>query len=173
VGDQPGTVLSTELAEPAKAAPATRPVPPTKPPAPEPQANARPAEKSHFWLIHRDQLVLAGLCVVMLALLTAYWIRFSNWGKQPIEIERLEARKYDFRIDVNSANWVEWTQLDGIGDALARRIVADREQNGPFRSIDDLRRIKGIGPKTIERLRPWLKVDADPSESQRAQSAGP
>ena len=70
----------------------------------------------------------------------------------------LGSRQLDFRIDVNSATWVEWGQLDGIGDTMARRIVADREENGPFRSIDELRRVKGIGPKTLERLRPWLSI---------------
>jgi competence protein ComEA len=118
--------------------------------------------KTGFWLTHADQFVLALLSAVMLALLAAYWVRLTRWGTVPVEIEHLEPRQFDFRLDVNSATWVEWGQLDGIGDALARRIVADREQNGPFTSIDDLRRVKGIGPKTMERLRPWLTIDAEP-----------
>lgn len=115
--------------------------------------------KTGFWLTYGDQFVLALCAAVMLALLAAYWVRLSKWGTVPVEIEHLEPRQLDFHIDVNSATWVEWGQLDGIGDALARRIVADREQNGPFRSIDDLRRVKGIGPKTLERLRPWLSIE--------------
>jgi len=117
--------------------------------------------KTNFWLTHADQSVLALLSAVMLILLAAYWVRLSKWGTTPVEIEHLEPRQFDFRIDVNSATWVKWGQLDGIGDALAHRIVADREQNGPFRSIDDLRRVKGIGPKTLEKLRPWLSIESD------------
>ncbi len=124
----------------------------------EPPANEA---ASSFWLSHSDQAVFAVVLLVMLALLSAYWLRVTRWGTIPIEIDRLPARNVEYRIDVNSATWVEWGQLDGIGDALARRIVADREQNGPFGSIDDLRRIKGIGPKTLERIRPWLTVDSD------------
>ncbi|MEZ6123969.1 MAG: helix-hairpin-helix domain-containing protein [Planctomycetaceae bacterium] len=63
-----------------------------------------------------------------------------------------------FRVEVNSATWVEWTQLDGIGSKTAFRIIADREQNGPFRSIDDLQRVDGIGPITLERIRPHLEI---------------
>jgi competence ComEA-like helix-hairpin-helix protein len=60
-------------------------------------------------------------------------------------------------IDINTAGWHEWTQLPGIGDTLAQRIVADRQAYGPFRTIDDLTRVKGIGEKTLEKLRPYMK----------------
>jgi competence protein ComEA len=130
---------------------------------------------SNFWLTHADQFVLAFLAAVMLALLAAYWVRFTKWGTVPVEIEHLDPRQPNFRLDVNSATWVEWGQLDGIGDALAHRIVADREEHGPFNSIDELRRVKGMGPKTLERLRPWLTIESPPpnegkSSSRRARS---
>ena len=114
---------------------------------------------SHFWLTNGDQAVLAVLSFVLLCLLVASWVRLSRWGTAPIEIEHLHSQPLSFHLDANSATWVEWTQLDGIGDGLARRIVADREENGPFRSVDDLLRVKGIGPKTLERLRPWVTVE--------------
>jgi competence protein ComEA len=131
---------------------------------PSPTSNHRMAG---FWLSHADQLLLAFLCTVMLGLLVGYWARATKWGAVPIEIERSGPRKFEFRLDINSATWVEWTQLDGIGDALARRIVAEREANGPFLSIDDLRRVKGIGPKTLGKIRPWLAIGSDsPSQSE-------
>jgi competence protein ComEA len=113
--------------------------------------------------------------VAALALLVVYWIRLSNWGTRTVEIERLPSRQYEFRIDANSATWVEWGQIQGIGDALARRIVADREQNGPFRTVDDLARVRGIGPKTLEHLRPWVRIDeesppAAPLKRKRSKS---
>ena len=127
---------------------------------------------SSFWLSHSDQAIFAVVLFVMLALLAAYWLRVTRWGTVPIEIDRLPQRQVEYRIDVNSATWVEWGQLDGIGDALARRIVADREQNGPFRSIDDLRRVRGIGPKTLERMRPWLTVGSDSAEPGDNSASG-
>jgi competence protein ComEA len=84
----------------------------------------------------------------------------SGWGVQPIEIERLPERSLEFQLEINRATWVEWMQLEGIGETLAHRIVADRETNGPFVSIEDIGRVKGIGPKTIEKIRPWLRVES-------------
>jgi competence protein ComEA len=46
--------------------------------------------------------------------------------------------------------------LPGIGEVLARRIVEDRRQRGPFRDLGELRRVRGIGPKTLEGMRPYL-----------------
>jgi competence protein ComEA len=77
---------------------------------------------------------------------------------QPVEIVHPEGR-YQFQVAVNSATWVEWDQLDGIGPVLAKRIVADREEHGPFQSPEDLLRVKGIGSKTLEKMRPFLIVD--------------
>lgn len=57
------------------------------------------------------------------------------------------------RIDLNEATLEELQALPGIGPGLARRLVEDRERNGPFRSVDDLQRVRGIGPTRIGALR--------------------
>jgi competence protein ComEA len=143
------------------------------PAAPTPPAND--AVESHFWLTRRDQMVFGLLSLVALALCGLSWLRLTHWGTRAIEIERMPARQYEYRIDANSATWVEWSQIQGIGDGLARRIVGDREQNGPFNSVDDLSRVKGIGPKTLEHLRPWVRVSdetapSEPPKRKRAKS---
>ncbi len=143
---------------PEQVAPPPRAPSPTNPPAAE-------SVGSHLGLARRDQFVLGFLSVILLVLMAVYAVRLSNWGRTPVEIEHLPSHAYEFRLDINSATWVEFGQLDGIGDVLAHRIVADREKNGPFRSIDDLRRVKGIGPKILEKLRPWLQVDHGPADS--------
>ena len=56
------------------------------------------------------------------------------------------------RIDVNSATTAQLRALPGIGPALADRIVDDREANGPYSSLTDLERVRGVGPRTIRRL---------------------
>ncbi len=117
-------------------------------------------EPAYFWLRRGDQVVLAVLVAISFSLMVANWARLSGWGTRPVEIKRLEQHRFEYKVDINSATWVEWIQLDGIGEVLARRIVDDRKQNGRFHNIDDLQRVHGIGPKTIERLRPWLKVSA-------------
>ncbi len=57
------------------------------------------------------------------------------------------------RIDVNRATAAELAELPGIGPALAARIVAYREANGPFRTLDELTKVKGIGPATVGEFR--------------------
>jgi competence ComEA-like helix-hairpin-helix protein len=67
-----------------------------------------------------------------------------------------------YQVDINQATWAEWTPLVGIGETLARRITKHRTQNGRFETIAALRRVPGIGLRTIERLRPWLVVHPTP-----------
>ena len=59
-------------------------------------------------------------------------------------------------IDLNTATKAELMLLPGIGPAYAERIILSREDQGPFERVEDLDRVKGIGPKTIERLRPFV-----------------
>lgn len=61
-------------------------------------------------------------------------------------------------FDLNRATEAEWDALPGIGPAKARAIVEERERNGPFYGIDDLERVKGIGPKLVERLREAIEA---------------
>ena len=61
-------------------------------------------------------------------------------------------------IDINSATAKEFERLPRIGPQIAGRIVAYREKNGAFKRIDDITKVKGIGPKTLERLRPHLTM---------------
>lgn len=66
------------------------------------------------------------------------------------------------RVDPNRAGYEALLRLPGVGPVLARRILDDRARNGPYRSVDDLGRVSGIGPRTLERLRPRLAVGGDP-----------
>ncbi|MGZ8216283.1 ComEA family DNA-binding protein [Methylomagnum sp.] len=68
-------------------------------------------------------------------------------------------------LDINTATVEQLDQvMVGVGKAKAQAIVQDREKNGKFKSIDDLVRVKGIGPKAIEKNRDKLTVgEAAPS----------
>lgn len=137
----------------------------TKAPSSASETPAASSSKSDdAWLgLRRGDQLFVGVCVIVaLLLLTAFTFRLNGWGQAPIEIDRLPARRYDYQLDVNLASWFEWTLLEGIGEKIARRIVADREQNGPFTSIEDVQRVPGIGPKTWEQIRPWLTITVEP-----------
>lgn len=62
------------------------------------------------------------------------------------------------RTNINTASAADLQRLPGIGPALAGRIVAYRETNGPFRSPSQIVEVKGIGDKTFEKLSPWIHL---------------
>ncbi len=68
-------------------------------------------------------------------------------------------------IDMERATPAEWERLPGIGPALAGRIVSDRAANGPFGGPEGLLRVRGIGPRILERIRPYLRPAAPPASS--------
>jgi competence protein ComEA len=61
-------------------------------------------------------------------------------------------------IDLNAADSAALESVPGIGKSLSQRIVAFRDKNGPFQSVDDLLKVQGIGEKSIQKLRPYLTV---------------
>lgn len=61
-------------------------------------------------------------------------------------------------IDVNSADVTMLETIPGIGPVLATAIVQHRDENGPFPSVDALLDVSGIGPATLESVRPYVKV---------------
>ncbi len=129
-----------------------------------PEADSLPERsvvRSWLWLRDHDQMFVAVSIAVLLVIVGANWVKLSGWGAVPLEVDRLPARRFDFRIDINKASWVEWSQIEEIGEATARKISEDREAKGPFRNASDLLRVKGIGPKTLERMRPFLKDDEE------------
>lgn len=135
------------------------------PAEPSPNAEERSLQLSGG---DRRFLVVAGGLVLIL--LAANIARETWRGEPRIEVRRLPARELEFRIDVNSASWVEWMQLPEIGESLARRIVADREERGPFLSVEDVDRVKGIGPATMQKIRPFLTLSERPGESAADRS---
>jgi competence protein ComEA len=79
--------------------------------------------------------------------------------------KKTKQKKEPVIVDVNKATETELIAVKGIGPSMARSIIETRVR-GSFRSIEDLDRVKGIGPKKLEALRPYLRVYADaPQES--------
>jgi competence protein ComEA len=59
-------------------------------------------------------------------------------------------------LDINLASATELDELPGIGQAIAQRIVEYRAANGPFKSVDDLRNVKGVGPALFASIAPLV-----------------
>jgi competence protein ComEA len=122
------------------------------------EASSRKEQPSSFlWLTNRDQWLVAVVSVVLVILLAVKWQQLRYIDRSEIILQR-GSEDIGYQIELNSATWVELTQLRGIGEAFAQRIVNDREERGPFSTIDDLQRVRGIGPKTVEKNRRWLRV---------------
>jgi len=62
------------------------------------------------------------------------------------------------RLDLNRASVAELEELPGIGPTLAGRIVARREEQGPFRAVEELREVTGIGEKLFAQIAPLVTV---------------
>ena len=110
---------------------------------------------THFWLSDRNQLAVG---LLTLAMLVRLWCSDSRWSDASSAENVTPDRHFEQQIDLNIATSAELELLDGIGEKLAARIIADREDRGSFATIESIRRIKGIGPKTVEKNRRWMKT---------------
>ena len=92
-------------------------------------------------------------------------------GDSAVQEQERRSRPFESgeRIDPNLAGDEELDRLPGVGPARALQIVREREERGPFASIDDLARVRGIGSSSVERMRPFLRID--PAVVRRAQPA--
>lgn len=62
------------------------------------------------------------------------------------------------KININQAGVAELVQLPGIGEGIAKEIIAYRNENGPFASIEDLLNVKGIGPGRFRDIEAYITV---------------
>ncbi|HEY6129908.1 MAG TPA: helix-hairpin-helix domain-containing protein [Candidatus Acidoferrum sp.] len=74
-------------------------------------------------------------------------------------------------INLNTATALELQQVPGIGPSTADKILKMRRSYGAFKSVDDLRAIKGIGPKRMEKMRKYITV-GQPVAAKKPASAG-
>ena len=103
-----------------------------------------------------DQAAVASLVLMALAGMGVYWFVHGGHHGELIQIDRAEPLTARYLVDINKAEWPEFAELPQIGETLARRIVESRFNAGPFGDHDDLLRVNGIGPRTLERLKPFL-----------------
>jgi competence protein ComEA len=114
------------------------------------------------------QLTTVFLLGVTLALV-AVQVRGSwRWGSRPSELHPGVLAVP--RTDLNRAERAELLQLPGVGNSLAERIETYRREQGPFRSVDDLVAVQGVGPSTLERLRPLVYVVEISGERKERES---
>ena len=97
------------------------------------------------------------MVVLGLVSMGGWWIAHGGCRGRLVEIDRAEPQTAEFQVDLNEADWPELTQLPNIGETLARRIVDSRKSDGRFLDHEDLKRVRGIGPKTLQKVKPYLR----------------
>ena len=103
-----------------------------------------------------DQAAVASLVALALTGMGAYWFVQGGHRGELIEIDRAEPLTARYLVDINKADWPEIAELPDLGETLARRIIDSRTDAGPFGDHDDLLRVNGIGPRTLEKMKPFL-----------------
>jgi competence protein ComEA len=97
--------------------------------------------------------------MLLLSLLLLAWHTYAaqRWNCRPATLE--PAADDPPFVELNQADHAQLLQLPGVGENLARRIEAYRAEHHGFRDVEELRRVGGIGPKLLEKLRPFVSVE--------------
>ncbi|MBL7140738.1 MAG: helix-hairpin-helix domain-containing protein [Planctomycetes bacterium] len=117
---------------------------------------ARPAARKP--LVERtEQAVLVVLALAVVAGVAYRAASYWRLGAEPLE--PIPPASLTYRLNVNAADWTTLALVPGLGKTLAERIVDERKvRGGRFESLDELTAVKGIGEKTLARLRPYLFI---------------
>jgi competence ComEA-like helix-hairpin-helix protein len=114
------------------------------------------------WLTRGDRLGLGLSAGLLLLALSGNVLLRGGWGRPDVELTSRDSIRHH-RIDINTAEAWQLQALNGVGPKRAEAMVRHRQRIERFQSLDELVRVRGIGPKTVERLRPYLTVH--PGES--------
>lgn len=82
----------------------------------------------------------------------------STQASTAASVETTGAEEVSFPLDINQADSEALQALPGIGEVLAGRIIAYRDENGPFSSPDQLMNVEGIGEKRLEAILDYITI---------------
>lgn len=103
----------------------------------------------------RKEVIAISILIVIFAM-----INILNYTRQGMnkKVYALIIEEEMKQISINLASVEELEVLPGIGPGLAQRIIEYREKNGAFRKIEDLKKVKGVGEKLFEKIKPYIKL---------------
>ena len=103
-------------------------------------------------------LILAVLCMAVLVVSISQGLTAEqSSGTMPSDQAESAALVVE-KIDINLAGPAELIKLPGIGASTAAKISAYRDTNGPFKTVDELLNVKGIGPEKLEKIKPLVTL---------------
>jgi competence protein ComEA len=100
------------------------------------------------------QLGMFLFCIFLMAYLGCLGINISESLNPRLEIQKKSL------MNVNTATWSELLQIPGITETVAWNIVKHRELNGEYSSVDQLSNIKGIGKKSLEKIKSYVALNS-------------
>jgi len=109
-------------------------------------------------MMNMRTLILTVLCTIALAVSIGKGFT-AEQNAAVVQIDQADSAVVaSEKIDINQADPAELTKLPGIGTSTAAKISTYRDANGPFKSIDELLNVKGIGPEKLEKIRPLVTL---------------
>jgi competence ComEA-like helix-hairpin-helix protein len=105
----------------------------------------------------RSQPLIAAGVVVGLVSLAVWFVMAGGFEGGLVHHDHPPPATEIFTVNINGAGVAELSQLPGLGMITAQKIVEHRKANGPFTSHDDLLAVPGIGPGTLDAIRPHLR----------------
>ena len=117
-------------------------------------------KKPQWWLMG---ITAAFLCVLVGIYIGRNFLSGANLNIQNGQVPQLPSTGQtqpvgDGKIDINTATIEQLDLLDGIGQAIAQRIIDYRTKNGPFSKIEEIMNVNGIGEKKFEQIKDYIKV---------------
>ncbi len=123
--------------------------------------------KKHKWIL----LGITGLFLCLMIgvfvgrNLTGAYVPVDAIVNPETEPEIVNTSPMDGRIDLNTATEQQLRLLPGVGETTAKKILAYREENGPFKSLEELMNVNGIGEKKFAEMLPYIKIGGNNEDS--------
>jgi competence ComEA-like helix-hairpin-helix protein len=119
-----------------------------------------PPTRREAMIARTEQVALVLLALALVAAVAWRMIDYWRAGEEPLAVDPPLGGPA-FRVNVNTAQWPELSIVPGLGPKLSKAIVAAREARWDkrFRSIEELKEVRGIADKMLAKLRPYLTLD--------------
>jgi len=126
-----------------------------------------------FAMSGRELAILAIAAAAVFAVVGTVELYERLWAPRQIDAaEGGGASPVAARLNINTARDFDLEALPRIGPVTARAIVEYRESHGPFRSLEDLKNVKGIGPVKLEAIRPYAMCAPVPEPTRSSDPDG-
>ena len=121
---------------------------------------ANPLSKGETWIAVLTLVFILGMAGVYARATCMdegdYIIRTGKLAQETVAVESVQ-----WQVDINTATAEELTALPGVGEALAERIIAYREEHGGFRAAEELLEVKGIGESKFAEMKDWIILEEE------------